>query len=750
MKAQGLAGAYTCPMHPEVRSDRPGVCPKCGMALEPILGAGSEVVGAPDAAQEGERIEWTCPMHPQIVRDGPGSCPICGMALEPRMATAGSAESPELRQMTRRFWASVALSVPLVLAAMAAMLPGGAGLLPAGTRVWLELLLATPVVLWGGWPFFVRGWASIVNRSPNMFTLIALGTGMTYVYSVAARVAPGVFPASFRGADGEVGVYFEAAAVVVTLVLLGQVLELRARSRTGAAVKALLGLAPKTARRLGDGGREEDVALERIEVGDRLRVRPGEKVPVDGTVIEGGSAVDESMVTGESIPVEKRPGDRVIGATVNGRGGFVMRAERVGAETLLAQIVHMVGEAQRSRAPIQRLVDRVAAWFVPAVIVAALVTFVVWVAAGPAPAVAYALVNAVAVLIIACPCALGLATPMSIMVATGKGATAGVLFRNAEAIETLRKVDTLILDKTGTLTLGTPEVVDVYLAAGVTPADLLGAAATAESASEHPLAAAVLKRANAEGVIPERAEQFAYTPGRGIVCTAAGEKIVVGNLAHLREQGVTAVPASSSANIHVARSGRHLGSFQVADVVRPQAKAAVAELKAMGLHLIMLTGDASAVAMTVGDVLGFESVLADLPPEEKLAEIKRLQASGRRVAMVGDGINDAPALAEAAVGIGMGSGTEIAREAADVVLLGNDLLKLVETMRIARRCRAIIMQNFVGTIAVDGVGVLLAALNVLNPLLAAFIHVTSELAFILNSTRLLPGPTRARRGGEIL
>ncbi|HEY9421195.1 MAG TPA: heavy metal translocating P-type ATPase, partial [Thermoanaerobaculia bacterium] len=488
----GGATVYTCPMHPEVRQDRPGFCPKCGMALEPMLGAGSAAVG---------RTEWTCPMHPEIVRDKPGNCPICGMALEPRTITAEEQENPELRDMTRRFWVSVVLAAPLLLIAMAPHLgwdPFGRLVSPR-TLGWIELALATPVVLWGGWPFFVRGWYSLVHRSLNMFTLIALGVGVAYVYSLVARVAPGLFPPSFRDEHGEVGVYFEAAAVIVTLVLLGQVMELRARSRTGAAIKALLGLVPKTARRLREDRAEEDVPLDQIQPGDRLRVRPGEKVPVDGVVLEGGSAVDESMVTGEPIPVEKHPGDRVIGATVNGRGGLVMRAEKVGSETLLAQIVRMVGEAQRSRAPIQRLADQVSGWFVPIVIGIAAVTFIVWAVGGPEPAMAYAIVNAVAVLIIACPCALGLATPMSIMVATGKGATSGVLFRDAEAIEVLRKVDTLVVDKTGTLTEGKPKLVSVLPASGGNERELLRLAATLERGSEHPLAAAIVAGAEERG-----------------------------------------------------------------------------------------------------------------------------------------------------------------------------------------------------------------------------------------------------------
>jgi Cu+-exporting ATPase len=675
------------------------------------------------------------------------------MALEPRTVTAGEEENPELRQMTRRFWVGVALTVPLLLLAMSAMLPLGAKLMPAaGGRGWIELLLATPVVLWGGWPFFVRGWSSIVHRSLNMFTLIALGTGMAYAYSVVARVAPGIFPASFRGADGEVGVYFEAAAAIVTLVLLGQVLELRARSRTGAAIKALLGLAPKSARRLGEDGGEEDVPLDQIQPGDRLRVRPGEKVPVDGAVVEGTSAVDESMVTGESIPVEKRPGDRVIGATVNGRGGLVMRAERVGAETLLAQIVRMVGEAQRSRAPIQRLVDQVAAWFVPIVILAAIATFIVWMVAGPAPAVAYAIVNAVAVLIIACPCALGLATPMSIMVATGKGAGAGVLFRNAEAIEVLRKVDTLVMDKTGTLTEGKPRLVSLQPAAGWSEGDLLRLAASLERGSEHPLAAAIVGGAEERGAVLAAASDFQSVTGQGVKGFVEGRQVALGNRALMDGLGIDLGDLPARADqlrqdgqtvMLVAVDGRPAGLLGVADPVKESAAEAVRRLRDLGLRLVMLTGDNRTTAEAVARQVGIDEVIAEVLPDAKAEAVKRLQKEGRVVAMAGDGVNDAPALAQAEVGIAMGTGTDVAMESAGVTLIKGDLRGIVRARRLSQATIGNIRQNlfFAFIYNVLGIpiaaGILYPAFGILlSPMIAAAAMSFSSVSVIANSLRL--------------
>ncbi len=706
----------------------------------------------PSPPSAGGAAVYTCPMHPQIVRDSPGSCPICGMALEPRTVTAGEEENPELRQMTRRFWVGVALTVPLLLLAMSAMLPLGGRLVPMGSRGWIELLLSTPVVLWGGWPFFVRGWSSIVHRSLNMFTLIALGTGMAYVYSVVARVAPGIFPVSFRGADGEVGVYFEAAAAIVTLVLLGQVLELRARSRTGAAIKALLGLAPKSARRLGEDGREEDVPLDQIQPGDRLRVRPGEKVPVDGAVVEGASAVDESMVTGESIPVEKRPGDRVIGATVNGRGGLVMRAERVGAETLLAQIVRMVGEAQRSRAPIQRLVDQVAAWFVPIVILAAIATFIVWMVAGPAPAVAYAIVNSVAVLIIACPCALGLATPMSIMVATGKGAGAGVLFRNAEAIEVLRKVDTLVMDKTGTLTEGKPRLVSLQPAAGWSEGDLLRLAASLERGSEHPLAAAIVGGAEERGAVLAAASDFQSVTGQGVKGSVEGHQVALGNRTLLDGLGIDLGDLPARADqmrqdgqtvMLVAVDGRPAGLLGVADPVKESAAEAVRRLRDLGLRLVMLTGDNRTTAEAVARQVGIDEVIAEVLPDAKAEAVKRLQKEGRVVAMAGDGVNDAPALAQAEVGIAMGTGTDVAMESAGVTLIKGDLRGIVRARRLSQATIGNIRQNlfFAFVYNVLGIpiaaGILYPAFGILlSPMIAAAAMSFSSVSVIANSLRL--------------
>jgi len=701
------------------------------------------------------RMEWTCPMHPQIVRDKPGTCPLCGMALEPRTVTGGEEENPELREMTRRFWVSEALSAPLVLLAMLPHL--GAGLLAdqISPRAlgWVELLLATPVVLCGGWPFFVRGGASIVHRSLNMFTLIALGTGAAYLYSVIARIAPGIFPASFRGEHGAVGVYFEAAAVVVTLVLLGQVLELRARSRTGAAIKALLGLAPKSARRLR-GETEEDVPLDQIQPGDRLRVRPGETVPVDGVVTEGASSVDEAMMTGEPVPVERGVGDRVIGGTVNGRGGFVMRAERVGADTLLAQIVRRVGEAQRSRAPIQRLADQVSAWFVPTVIGIAAATFIVWALAGPPPSMAYAIVNAVAVLIIACPCALGLATPMSIMVAMGKGATSGVLFRNAEAIEVLRKVDTLVVDKTGTLTEGKPRLVSV-LPAGVSEVDLLRLAASLERASEHPLAAAIVAGAEERGAVLTGVSDFQSVTGKGVTGMIDGRKVALGNQALMDDLGMTsgvlgALPAlademrrDGQTVLFAAVDGRAAGLLGVADPVKESTPEAVRLFHGLGLRVVMLTGDNRTSAEAVAAKIGIDEVIAEVLPDQKAEAIQRLQRQGSVVAMAGDGVNDAPALAQAEVGIAMGTGTDVAMESAGVTLIKGDLRGIVRARRLSEATIHNIRQNLLFAFIYNALGVPVAAGVLypafgllLSPMIAAAAMSFSSVSVIANSLRL--------------
>jgi P-type Cu+ transporter len=608
---------YTCPMHPEIRQDRPGSCPKCGMALEPV---------AP--IQPVSKTEYVCPMHPQIVRPEPGNCPICGMTLEPRLVS-GEETSPELADMTRRFWISVALTIPLILIEMSDMIPGRPveRVMPASLRTWIELALATPVVLWAGAPLFVRAWQSIVNRSLNMFTLIGMGVGVAYGYSLFAAIFPNLFPDSFRAADGSVLVYFEAAAAITALVLLGQVLELRARSNTSSAIKALLGLAPKTARVIRPDGREEDVPLDRVVPGDRLRVRPGEKVPVDGVVVEGTSAVDESMVTGEPIPIEKKPGDRVIGATINGTGGFIMRAERVGSDTLLAQIVRMVSEAQRSRAPIQRLVDVVASYFVPAVILAAVITFIVWAIVGPQPRMAYALVNAVAVLIIACPCALGLATPMSIMVATGRGAMEGVLIKSAEALEILEKVDTVVVDKTGTLTEGKPRLVSVTALDGFTEAAVLRLAASLERSSEHPLAAPIVSGAEERGLSLATADDFKSMTGQGVTGRIDGRTVALGNEHMMRELGVaidstaTAVDAQRKDGhtvMLVAVEGRPAGVIGVADPIKATTPEALRMLRDDGVKIVLLTGDNRVTAEAVAKKLGIDQVEAEVMPIRKL------------------------------------------------------------------------------------------------------------------------------------
>jgi Cu+-exporting ATPase len=736
------AGAYVCPMCPEVRSAKPDACPRCGMALEREM---------PVAAAT--RVEYTCPMHPEIVRPGPGHCPICGMALEPRTVIAQEEENPELRDMTRRFWISVALTAPLLTVAMGDMLPGMPiqRLLPAGWQPWIELILATPVVLWGGAPFFQRGWTSIVNRSTNMFTLIAMGTGVAYSYSLAATVFPQVFPASFREMGGTPALYFEAAAAITTLVLLGQVLELRARSRTGAAIRALLDLSPKMARVLRDG-QEEDVPLEEVVPGDRLRVRPGEKMPVDGVVLEGTSGVDESMITGEAIPVSKGPGSRVIGATVNATGSLVMRAERVGSETLLAQIVGMVGRAQRSRAPIQRLADRVAGWFVPAVIAIAILTFVAWSLLGPEPRLAHALVNAVAVLIIACPCALGLATPIAIMVGTGRGAQGGVLIKNAEALELMEKVDTLVVDKTGTLTEGRPRVASVMTTTGWNENDLLRLVASLEQGSEHPLGAAVLEAATSRSVVLANQSEFQSHTGRGISGRVDGKKILIGNERLLEGNGISAAGLAQKAEelrrggqtvILIAVDGKEAGLIGIADSIKASAAQALGELKRQGLRLMMLTGDSRATAEAVARTLGIEEFEADVLPGKKSEVVGRLQKEGRTVAMAGDGINDAPALAQADVGIAMGTGTDIAMESGGITLVKGDLEGIVRARKLSQATMRNIRQNLFFAFVYNSLGVPIAAGVLypffgllLSPILAAAAMSLSSVSVITNSLRL--------------
>jgi Cu+-exporting ATPase len=729
---------------PEVE-EKPGSCPKCGMAVETTGPAGAA-----------GRTEYTCPMHPEIVQDRPGSCPKCGMALEPRIAMPAEGEkNPEYRYMLRRFIFGVFLTVPLVVIAMRDMLPGGriiGELAPARTLGWLELFLATPVVLWAGWPFYVRGVQSVINRSLNMFTLIGLGVSVAYFYSLIAVLLPGIFPVSMRGEDGAVAVYFEAAAVIVTLILLGQVLELRARSQTGAAIKALLGLAPKTARVLRDDGTEEDIPLEQVKPGDRLRIRPGEKVPVDGVVLEGTSAVDESMISGEPLPVQKRPGDKVVGATVNGKGSMIMRAEKVGSDTLLARIVQMVAEAQRSRAPIQRLADRVAGYFVPTVIGIALVAFGVWYVIGPEPRLASALIAAVSVLIIACPCALGLATPMSIMVATGKGATMGVLFKNAEAIETLRKIDTLVVDKTGTLTLGRPKLTGVITAEGIDEQRLLFLAATLEKSSEHPLAAAVVTAAAERSIALGEATDFASHTGKGVSGRVDGETVLLGTLKLLEEFAVDSGSLAQEAKemraegqtvMFVATAGKAAGLLAVSDPIKETTPEAIRQLHEEGIRIVMLTGDNRATAEAVGSTLGIDQVVAEVLPEEKAAEVKRFQNEGAMVAMAGDGINDAPALAQAHVGIAMGTGTDVAMESAGVTLVKGDLTGIVRARRLSRATMANIKQNLFFAFVYNSLGVPVAAGVLypffgilLSPVIAAAAMSLSSVSVISNALRL--------------
>jgi Cu+-exporting ATPase len=707
------------------------------------------------AGTAGELVQdtiWTCPMHPEIRRSEPGPCPICGMALEPLEPSLEEGPNPELIDMTRRFWISAILSVPLVALTFGAELFGWSPL-PMRSSMWVQFFLAAPVVLWGGAPFFQRGLASLRSRNLNMFTLISLGVGVAFGYSLVAALAPGLFPESFRTMDGFIPVYFESAAVITTLVLLGQVLELRARSATGRAIRALLGLAPKTARRLGKGGTEEDVLLEQVQPGDLLRVRPGEKVPVDGEVVEGHSSVDESMISGEPVPVEKVPGEKVIGATVNGTGSLLMRAERVGADTMLSRIVHMVAEAQRSRAPIQALADKVSAWFVPAVVLIALAAFAIWSIWGPEPAFSHGLVNAVAVLIIACPCALGLATPMSIMVGTGRGATAGVLVKNAEALELMEKVDTLVIDKTGTLTLGKPKLVAVIAAQGFQEADVLRLAAALERGSEHPLAAAIVDGALDRGIDLPSASNFASHTGKGVTGVVEGMSVALGNTALLEELDVDPALLSAKADerraegqgvMFTAIEGRLAGIIAVADPVKESAAGAIAALRRDGVRLVMLTGDnrrtAEAVAREVG---GIDEIMADVLPEQKQRVVERLRNDGRRVAMAGDGINDAPALAAADVGIAMGTGTDVAMESAAVTLVKGDLGGIVRARHLSRAVMRNIRQNLFFSFVFNAAGVPIAAGLfyplfglLLSPIIAGAAMAFSSVAVVGNALRL--------------
>jgi Cu+-exporting ATPase len=737
----GTGVEYTCPMDSEVRQVGPGACPKCGMALEPVT------VTAPRT-----RTEWTCPMHPEIVRDEPGSCPICGMALEPRTVTLED-RNPELDDMTRRFRISLLLTTPILAFMISEFMPGQPlQQLVSGTALnWIELALATPVVLWGGRPFFERGWASVVNRHLNMFTLIALGVGAAYGYSVVATLAPGLFPQSFR-MGGDVAVYFEPAAVIVVLVLLGQVLELRARSNTSAAIRNLLGLAPKTARRIEADGREIDVPLEHVAVGDRLRVRPGERVPVDGVVLEGRTTVDESMVTGEPIPVEKTEDARVTGGTVNGTGTFVMRAERVGSDTLLAQIVRMVSEAQRSRAPIQRLADVVSAWFVPIVVVVAVLTFIVWALWGPEPRFAHALVNAVAVLIIACPCALGLATPMSIMVGTGRGAESGVLIRNAEALEVMEQITTLVVDKTGTLTEGKPRLSVVEPHAGMDETTLLRLTASLEKVSEHPLAAAIVAGARERGIAPTGVEDFESITGKGVTGRVDGRSVAIGNIRLLDALGINpgaqraraeALRGEGQTVMFVVIDGQPAGLVGVADPIKSTTPEAIRALHGEGLAVVMLTGDNRTTAEAVARGVGIDRVEADVLPDHKAAVVQRLQQSGQRVAMAGDGINDAPALAQADAGIAMGTGTDVAMESAGITLVKGDLRGIVRARRLSRATMQNIRQNLFFAFVYNVLGVPIAAGVLypvfgllLSPMIASAAMTFSSVSVIGNALRL--------------
>jgi Cu+-exporting ATPase len=742
-KQAGPGAAYTCPMHPEIRQERPGDCPKCGMALEPA---------APQAPKA--RTEYTCPMHPEVVQDHPGSCPKCGMALEPRTVSAEEEDNAEYIFMRNRFRVSALLALPVLLIAMRDFF--GLGFLEsafgATTLHWAEFALATPVVLWGGWVFYVRAWKSIVTWNLNMFTLIGMGTAVAYLYSVVAVFFPEIFPDAFRTEDGTVGVYFEAAAVIVTLVLLGQMLEQRARSRTGAAIKALLGLAPETARKIEADGTEHDVPLEEVQAGDRLRVRPGEKVPVDGKVLEGASNVDESMITGEPIPVEKGEGDPVIGATVNERGSLVIEAEKVGSDTVLSRIVQMVAEAQRSRAPIQKLADIVAAWFVPSVIVAAVAAFVVWSLVGPEPSMAYALIAAVSVLIIACPCALGLATPMSIMVATGKGANFGVLFKDAEAIETMRVVDTLVVDKTGTLTEGKPKLTDVVTAEGWDEKEMLSLAAGLEQASEHPLAAAIVSGAKERGAAPGKTGDFESHTGKGVSGRVNGKQVLLGNRRLMEafdvsfptlEDDAERLRAEGKTAMFVAVDGRAAGIVCVSDPIKETTAEAVRQLHEEGIEIVMLTGDNRETAKAVAEKLGIDNFVAEVMPEDKADTVKRFQEEGKVVAMAGDGINDAPALAQAQVGIAMGTGTDVAMESARVTLVKGDLRGIVRAVLLSKATMRNIKENLFFAFVYNALGIPIAAGVLypvfgllLSPMIAAAAMSFSSVSVIGNALRL--------------
>lgn len=733
---------FTCPMHPEISRDQAGNCPNCGMALEPVTPV------------KALKSQYTCPMHPEIIREEPGDCPICGMPLEPKAVKVVEEENAELVDMSRRFWVSALLAFPVFISAMGAEFwpEAMAEIIAPGTRQWMEMIVATPAILWGGWLFFVRGWKSIVTLNLNMFTLIGLGVGVAWSYSVVAVMLPGIFPASVRNAMGLVPAYFEAAAVITALVLLGQVLELRARSRTNAAIKMLLGLAPKTARIVRADGSEEDIPLEHVKISDKLRVRPGEKIPVDGVVIDGNSSVDESMVTGEPIPVSKRSGDKLIGATVNTTGSLVMEAQRVGSDTLLAQIVHMVAEAQRSRAPIQKMVDIVSGYFVPAVVVIAIITLIMWGLWGPEPRLAHAVINAVAVLIIACPCALGLATPMSIMVGTGRGALLGVLIKNAEVLEVMEKIDTLVVDKTGTLTEGKPKLVSVVAAAGYAEDTILRLGASLERNSEHPLAAAIVNGAKDRHVSLADVKGFNSITGKGVSGNVENNQVVIGNLNLLQELGIEAGILAEKAEalrhdgqtaMFVAINNKAAGILGVADPIKVSTAEAITALHKDNIMIVMLTGDSKTTAHAVAGKLNIDQVIAEVLPPQKVEVVKRLQSEGRKVAMAGDGINDAPALAQAEVGIAMGTGTDVAMESAGVTLVKGDLRGIARARLLSRATMRNIRQNLFFAFIYNSLGVPVAAGVLypffgilLSPMIAAAAMTFSSLSVVMNALRL--------------
>jgi Cu+-exporting ATPase len=745
--APDRVGKYICPMCPDVVEDEPVPCPHCGMALERV-----------GATVPGEGVEYSCPMHPDVRQPEPGDCPICGMALEPSVPQDRLGDDAEYVDMRRRFRVALALAIPVFVLAMGDMLPGQpvSAMLGDRTRTVLELLFALPVCTWAAWPFYQRAWTSVVNRRLNMFTLIGLGVGVAFTYSVVAALAPGIFPDAFRNESGHVGVYFEAAAVIVALVLMGQVLELRARHRAGDAIRSLLGLAATHARRVTPCGHEKDVPLSEVQRGDRLRVRPGEKIPVDGQVLEGTSHVDESMISGEPLPVARGPGDKLIGATLNGNGSLLMEAGAVGADTLLARIVQMVSEAQRSRAPIQKLADRVSGWFVPIVIGAAIVTFILWAWLGPTPAMAYAIVNAVAVLIIACPCALGLATPMSIVAATGKGAENGILFRNAEAVEHLREVDLLLIDKTGTLTEGKPALQDIHTTGEWTADDALGFAATLERASEHPLGAAIVAAAETRDLAPGKASGFKAVTGRGVTGRVQRDgrerTVAIGNQALMTARGVDTASLSEAAEaarrhgataVWLAVDDALAGLITVSDPVKATTPEAIERLHEDGVRIVMVTGDNAVTARSVAKRLGIDDVRAEVMPEDKLEVVREFKAQGHRVAMAGDGINDSPALAAADVGIAMGTGTDIAMESADITLVRGDLLGLAKARRLSRLTMRNIRQNLFFAFVYNGAGVPIAAGALypvfgilLSPMIAAAAMSFSSVSVIANSLRL--------------